>query len=198
MPIGMAGLCAIYFVAGKLSLRLAFVNESTTAVWPPTGIAIAALILWGHRYWPAIFLGALLVNYSTSGLIAPSLGIAFGNTLEGLLAAYLVNRFCNSHALLATPMAIVKFVLVAVIISPMASAFCGVTSLCLSGLAQWHNYNSIWPTWWIGDGVGALIIAPFLILWQKNPRISWDRIRLLEALLLFIGLVVTAEVVFRG
>jgi integral membrane sensor domain MASE1 len=92
MVISLAG---VYFVAGKLGLMLAFVNPSASPVWPPTGIALAALLLMGYRVWPGIFLGAFLVNVTTAGTIATSSGIAIGNTLEGLLGAYLVNRFAN-------------------------------------------------------------------------------------------------------
>src|ERR1700731_2705226 len=91
----LAVLAAVYFAAGKLGLKLAFVNPSATAVWPPTGIALAAFLILGYRVWPAIFLGAFLVNITTAGSIATSIGIATGNTLEGLLGAVLVNRFAN-------------------------------------------------------------------------------------------------------
>src|SRR5438876_4009141 len=88
-------LAAVYFCLGKFGLSLAFVNASASAIWPPTGLALAALLLWGFRLWPGIFLGAFLVNISTQGSPAATLGIATGNTLEALLAAWLVRRFCN-------------------------------------------------------------------------------------------------------
>ena len=79
----MAGLAVVYFAAAKLGLRLAFVNPSATAVWPPTGIALAAFLIFGARVGPAIFVGAFLANLTTAGSIATSIGIALGNTLEG-------------------------------------------------------------------------------------------------------------------
>src|SRR5262252_8261996 len=88
-------LAAVYFVAGKLGLRLAFAHPSATPVWPPTGIALAALLILGYRVWPGILLGAFLVNLTTAGNTVTSFGIAAGNTLEGLVGAYLVNRFAN-------------------------------------------------------------------------------------------------------
>src|SRR5579859_624053 len=90
-------LFLVYFTAGKLGLKLAFVNASATAVWPPSGIAVSAFLLLGYRVWPALFLGAFLVNLTTSGTVWTSLGIATGNTLEGLVGAYLVNRFANGR-----------------------------------------------------------------------------------------------------
>ena len=91
--ITLVGLAAVYFAAAKVGLRLAFVNPSATAVWPPTGIALAAFLIFGVRVWPAIFAGAFVANLTTAGSVLTSIGIAGGNTLEGLLGAYLVQRF---------------------------------------------------------------------------------------------------------
>src|SRR5437867_9187210 len=91
-------LAAIYLVAAKLGLRLAFVNASATAIWPPTGIALAALLIRGYRLWPGIALGAFLANLLTAGTPLTSMGIAAGNTLEALLGAYLVNRWAGGRS----------------------------------------------------------------------------------------------------
>src|ERR671925_1834730 len=85
-------LTIIYFFAGKLGLSLAFVNPSATAVWPPAGIALAAFLILGDYVWPAILAGAFVVNLTTSGYLLPSLTIALGNTIEGLVGAYLLKR----------------------------------------------------------------------------------------------------------
>src|SRR5262249_59128932 len=89
----LAALTLVYIVAGKLGLLLAFVHASATAVWPPTGIALAALLVYGYPAWPAIFVGAFVVNVTTAGSVASSLGIAAGNTLEALVGVWLVNRW---------------------------------------------------------------------------------------------------------
>src|ERR1700674_3782267 len=91
----LAVLAAVYFAAGKLGLKLAFVNASATAVWPCTGIALASFLILGYRVWPAIFAGAFLANITTAGLVATSIGIATGNTLEGIVGCYLVSRFAG-------------------------------------------------------------------------------------------------------
>src|SRR5574342_50616 len=92
-------LTTVYFYAGKLGLAMAFVHPSATSVWPPTGIALAAVLFLGYRVWPAILAGAFLVNITTAGSIPTSLAIAGGNTLEPLLGAFLVRRFANGcHA----------------------------------------------------------------------------------------------------
>src|SRR5262245_14072761 len=98
-----------YFVTGKLGLQLAIINASASPVWPPAGIALAALLVWGTRIWPAIFVGAFFVNVTTSGSVIASLGIAFGNTVESLLGAYLVNRFANGREAFNRPQNVLKF-----------------------------------------------------------------------------------------
>src|SRR6266702_587125 len=90
--IGLAA-CVTYVLAAKLSLRLATVHPSASPFLPPTGLAILTLLLLGQRYWPAIFLGAFLVNLTTAGSLFTSLGIAAGNALEAVTATYLVSRF---------------------------------------------------------------------------------------------------------
>jgi integral membrane sensor domain MASE1 len=114
-------LAAVYFGAAKFGLALAFVNASATAVWPPTGIALAALLLWGYRLWPGIFLGAFLVNITTQGTLLTTLGIATGNTLEALLGVWLVNEFANGRRAFEQARDIFKFVLLAVFVSTAAS-----------------------------------------------------------------------------
>src|SRR2546425_12763199 len=90
--VTVAVLAVAYLIAAKLGLKLAFVHASATAVWPPTGIALAAFLVFGYRVWPGIFVGAYLANITTTGPVATSLGIATGQTLEGLTRAYLVDR----------------------------------------------------------------------------------------------------------
>src|SRR5207249_5089872 len=95
VPWGLLVLTGVYFLAGKFGLALAFVHASASPVWPPTGIALAAALLLGYRVWPALFLGAFLVNVTTAGSVWASLGIAGGNPLDGLLGAFLLQRLPN-------------------------------------------------------------------------------------------------------
>jgi len=88
----LVGIAAVYYFAAKLGLRFAYINSSVTTIWPPAGIALAAIVLFGYRVWPAILGAAFLANVTTTGHIPSSIGIAAGNTAEGLLAAYLVRR----------------------------------------------------------------------------------------------------------
>ena len=109
----IVGLILVYFLVCKLGLLLAIVHRSAMAVWPGTGIALAAILLLGYEVWPGIFLGAFAVNLTTAGSIASSFGIAFGNTLEAVLGAYLVIRFANGRKVFHRAEGIFKFFLLA-------------------------------------------------------------------------------------
>src|SRR4029077_1430702 len=98
----------IYLIAGKIGLHLASLHASASPVWPPAGIALAAMLLLGYRAWPAIFVGAFLVNLTTAGHIPTSLAIATGNTLEALVGAWLVNRFAGSTNVFDRPQGVFK------------------------------------------------------------------------------------------
>jgi PAS domain S-box-containing protein len=188
----------VYFAAGTFGLSLAFVHASASAVWPPTGIALAALLLWGYRLWPAVFTGAFLVNYYTQGALASSLSIATGNTLEAILGVWLVQRFASGPAVFERAQDICRFVVLAALFSTAVSATLGVTSLCLDGSAHWNRYGAIWVTWWLGDLVSDLTVAPFLVIWLRSSVPRWESRRLLEAGLLFVLTCVLGLVVFFG
>ena len=197
-PVVILGLAAVYVLAGKLGLLLAFVHASATAVWPPTGIALAAFLLLGYRVWPGIFLGAFLVNLTTAGSVATTIGIATGNTLEGLVGAHLVNRFAHGAHAFDHPLDVFKFAALAAIASTTVSPFFGVTSLALGGYADWADYGRIWLTWWLGDAGGALIVAPVLLLWGLDTSVRWTLPQVKEVGLLLVVLVLVGLAVFGG
>jgi len=194
----LAPLAIFYFVAGKFGLSLAFVNASASPVWPPTGIAFAAFLVLGSRAWPAILVGAFLVNVTTAGSVVTSIGIAIGNTLEGRLGAELVMLFANGRNVFDRSRDVFKFVLLAALFSTTVSATIGVTSLTLAGYAHWRDYSSIWFTWWLGDAVGALIVGPILVLWCARGGVPWSRARLLEGVGLLAGVITLSALVFGG
>lgn len=194
----IAGLTAVYFVAGKLGLQLAYLNASASAIWPCTGIAIAALLIFGYDVWPGIFIGAFFVNLTTTGTYATSLLIAVGNTGEAVAAAFLVNRFARGQNVFERARDIFKFAVLAAVASTAISATIGVTTLALGGFADWQNYWAIWNTWWLGDAVGALLVTPLVLLWWENPKLRWTKEQVVEVALLLFGLIATAWIVFGG
>lgn len=196
--IGVPLLAAAYFVGGKLGLRLALLNPSATTVWAPSGIALAACLVFGLRLWPGVFIGALLVNLTTSGSWPASLGIAAGNTLEAVLGCVLVERHAGGRRAFETPAGVVRFTIAAPVLSTLVSATCGVLSLTAAGLAPPSQAASIWTTWWLGDMGGDLVIAPLLILWASTAPAPPDWRRLAEGAALVGLLFLLGGIVFEG
>src|SRR6058998_2493532 len=190
-------LTLVYFIAGKLGLMLASLHASASPVWPPAGIALAALLVLGYRAWPAIFVGAFLVNVTTAGNVATSLAVASGNTLEAVCGAWLVNRFAGGTTVFDRPQGVFKFALAAAVSTIISPAF-GVTSLALAGFADSTNYGAISLTWWLGDTTGDLLIAPLIILWSIASKRRWNRREAVEVGILLVLLLVLSEAVFGG
>jgi len=191
----LVGVTGVYIVAGKLGLLLAFVHASATAVWPPTGIALAALLVYGYPAWPAIFVGAFVVNVTTAGSVASSLGIAAGNTLEALVGVWLVNRWARGREVFARARSFFVFAALAGGVATAVSATVGVASLALAGHASWARFGEIWLTWWLGDMAGALLLTPVLFLWATEHR-RLTRAALLERAVVLVAAVLVGGVVF--
>ena len=190
-------LTLAYFGAGKLCLMLALVNPSTTAVWAPAGIALAAFLFFKRRALPGVLAGAFLVNLSTSGSVPASLIIAAGNALEGYAGAYLTRRFANGREAFNRGNDIVKFVLLAGLLSTTIGATFGATSLVANGLAAANEYGPIWLTWWLGDAGGVVTVAPVLLLWAIDPYHGrWKQGRIMEGGFLVVCIIILGLVVF--
>ena len=196
-----AVVTALYFGGGKLGLHLAIVHRQISAVWSPTGIALAACLVLGYRMGPSIFLGAFLVNLTTAGPDGSSpgvlvcLGIAAGNTLEAMVGAWLVDMFAQGSRCFERPHDVFRFTLLAALVATMISATCGAL------LVGRDRFPLSWGTWWLGDAMGALIFAPPLVLWSMHPRVDWNRRKLAQAAgvvlaLAGIGLFVFGDVPF--
>jgi len=189
-------LAVVYFIVGKLGLTLAFLNATASAAWPCTGIALAALLIFGYRVWPAIFVGAFFVNFTSAGTALTAATIAAGNSLEAVVGCYLVTRFAGGRNAFQRSQNIFKFVLLAGMVATAVGASIGSATLVLAHLAEPSRQLSIWLTWWLGDDVGALVVTPLLLLWAENPNRNWTRQQIIELALLFFGLVSTTWFVF--
>ena len=171
-------MAATYFCAAQLGLLFASLPGGVTAVWPPTGIALGAILLVGYQVWPGIFLGALLSSIAYLLTMTPSVsllmavtisvGVAVVGILEPLFGAILINRYVRQGAILNRLENVGKFVVLAGI-SQLLPALLGVTLLSLSGLIPWNTYGSAWWTWWLSTAVGILIFTPLLIVWGQKP-----------------------------
>ena len=150
-------LALVYFGSAKLGLALAFSNESVTAIWPPTGIALAALVLGGRGLWPGVLLGAFLANVTTDVPVYTAAGIAVGNTLEAVVGAWLLERFGFRPTLLRLR-DLFALVVFGAVISTAVSATIGVASLSV-GDSLSESTLTTWRLWWLGDMGGDLLVA---------------------------------------
>jgi signal transduction histidine kinase/integral membrane sensor domain MASE1/ActR/RegA family two-component response regulator len=193
------GVAAVYFLGAKLGLSLAYYNASVSPVWPPTGIAIAALLWFGYRGTPGVLLGALLANYLLTDVpLAADVGISLGNTLEALIAVYLVRRYVESRNPFNRAFDVLKFVVFAAIISTGVSATLGNLTLCLAGSESWHDFPWLWLTWWLGDAVGALIVTPLILSWGEKPVERWQVQRWIEFSGLMLLLTILSMTIYTG
>ena len=193
----VAALAAVYFLVARVGLRYATIGESISPVWPPTGFALAALLLLGTELWPGILCGAFLANAVTAVPLTAALGIAGGNTAEAILGAYLMRRRAGGGRIAFEQLSQVRaLVVVAGPLSALASAAVGVTMLFLAGaLPAGSRFGSALGLWWAGDYVGALVVAPALLTWATSSGAVFGRRSAAELILLAGGCIVVAELV---
>src|SRR6266702_3414075 len=184
-PVRAVLLFTAYFVIAKLGLRFATIGESISPVWPPTGFAIAALLILGWRYWPAILAGAFLANATTHVPLLAAAAIACGNAGEALVGAYLM----RGRVQLDEPGAVRNLVLFAAPGAALVSAVTGVSALAVTGALPTGGFLSAFGLWWAGDVVGALTVAPLILSWAAPSRSFMGRRTLLEMVALAIGCV---------
>ena len=185
-------LAAGYYAAARFGLRYASIGRSISLVWPPTGIALAALTALGLRYWPSVAVAALLANLATPVPPLTAGLIACGNTLEAVLAAALLRRASGADLRLDAARIVRTLVLEAVPLGAVVSAGFGVTALQLAGALE-HSTATAFAVWWTGDLLGGLVIGPLLLAWLL-PRPTRAHARgIVEIALVCLGTVAVAE-----
>jgi len=183
-PAGMATLLLLaigYAAVAGASLQLSFAHTNATPLWPPSGIALAAIILIGYRAWPAIALGAFLANLFTfylngqplsATMVLASAAISAGNALEALCGAWMIRRFSDPAQPLGQLQNVYKFALVAMLMC-FVSAGIGAATLVVAGLAPAAAFGTVLLTWWVGDTAGVLLVAPAIVIWRLQPPSGW-------------------------
>jgi signal transduction histidine kinase len=187
-------LAAVYVVAARLGLQLDAVSGFATLVWPPTGMAIAALLLRGLGLWPGVWLGALLANVFTGAPVVAAAGIATGNTLEAVIAVVILRRLAFECGLQRVR-DVVGLALVAVV-STTVSASMGVLSLVAAGVVVVEHAGETWRAWWLGDSLGALVVSPLLLTWASPATRAWGVVKSAESVGLLLAVVVASAVAF--
>ncbi len=176
----MLALAAAYYGAAKLGQSLRY-TASVSAIWPPAGVGIAALYLWGLRWWPGVFLAELVVNgellVDQNALpLGSLLGQQAGNMAEIVVGAVLLRRLVGPRATLDRAER-VGGLLVALGIATAVSATVGTVSMLAGGVIEDSEAPTFWRTWWLGDTAGALVVVPLVLAWVPEPAAAWRRIR---------------------
>jgi signal transduction histidine kinase len=184
-------LAVIYHLGARVGLSMAYVQQNTSPVWPPTGIALAALLVFGIDLWPGITLGVTLGSLLPAGStmqVTPwsiTLGLAIGNTLEAVVGAYCLKRIIPFDNLMSRIRDVIGLAIFSML-STTISATVGGLTLIFTGNGTWQYFGTIWFTWWIGDLLGALVIAPLILIWSSPPTLQQVKRRYLEAVMLFV------------
>ena len=187
----VVALAISYVLAARLGLAFAVVAEQVTLVWPPTGLALGALIVFGRRLWPGVLAGAFVVNVWAHAPPVVALAIAAGNTTEALLGVWLLQRAGLSPGRWRVLDAIVLVASAMLVCAPLG-ATAGAASLCGGGLEPWSAFGPLWRDWWLGDAVGALVVAPVILCWRAEEA----RRHRSEAAALFAGAAVVSGLGF--
>jgi signal transduction histidine kinase len=193
----MAALFTGYVASAKLGIELPGAHGVVTPVWAPTGIALVALVLYGPALWPAVTLGAIVANWTSGASPPEAILIAVGNTLEAVVGSVLLRRI-DFRPALDRVRDVFAIVLFGAIVSTAIAATNGVTTLWAFGDISGSDYGPEWLLWWIGDGMGDLIVAPLLFILWTRPWRQLDTRHRLEGLALLALLVIVSSSVFLG
>jgi signal transduction histidine kinase/ActR/RegA family two-component response regulator len=197
---GLAAAVALaYYASARAGLSLAFAAEQVTLVWPPTGIALAALLAFGAPSLAGIWAGAFAANFALGEPLGAAVAIATGNTLQPMAAVWLLRR-AGFDARLERLRDVLALLALGAAVAPAVSATVGATTLCAAGLHPWGAFAALWRRWWLGDGMGVLIAGPVLLTWatgrhhHRPPSVA----RRIEMAALFAGLAAVAVLIFIG
>jgi signal transduction histidine kinase len=178
----LAGLFLVYGFSAYFGLKFSAINKFSALVWLPSGIAFAAMVISGRWVWPAVFFSAFAVNYYTGAPFAAAIGIAAGNTLEGVAAASLCSTSRGFRVSLDRLSDVIKLISASVVCT-LISASIGVTSLWLNGTLSGPQVLDSWTQWWAGDALGAMSITPLLLTLSRRDsfqRLSWSNAGIFE------------------
>ncbi|HWH47111.1 MAG TPA: PAS domain S-box protein, partial [Burkholderiales bacterium] len=171
--VGVAAVALAYFIAARIGFEYAFANPAISTVWPASGIALAAVLLGGMRLLPAVFLGALVANYSLQGSPSVSVVIALGNSLEALLGGLLLRRVLDFDVRVSRLRDVVCLIVVTAAIAPLPAALLGSFGLLQSGGLVPPEFIQAFILWWMGDSLGIVVVAPLILTWAARPVLNW-------------------------
>jgi len=193
----LALVFALYLAAGRLGLAVPFTSGNVSPVWPASGVALASVLLWGYKVWPAIALAAFFVNFLTPIPTVSCIGLALGNTSSALVGGYLVRRFVSDSPSFERLRDVLRVMAFGAAIAPAVAASVGTTTLFLTHVRAWSGFTTAWQVWWLGDALGVLIVTP-LLLTTRRELTFLKRSGLIEPIALVFGVVATCLGLFGG
>jgi signal transduction histidine kinase len=196
--VHVAGLAGLYYALAEIGLSDGALTGNVTPVWPPTGLALAALVLFGYQLWPGVFLGALLVNGLSAVPLGSALGMATGNTLEAVVGAYLLVTVAHFRPSLDRVRDVIALAGLSALVATVVSATAGVVSLRLGGVIPGSAFWSTWRVWWIGDALGALVVAPAVMVWVHGTKRDGSARDGVEGAVLAVVVIGSATIAFSG
>ena len=173
-PFELIVIVVGYFGLADTARLLPGINPTGTPLWPPTGLALALILLRGYRIWPALFIGGLSANaIFARGPTAQAPAVAIGTTLGALVGAWLIKRWSNGTKTFATPGGVAKFVLIAFVPTAVISSIGAMIGPLSSGDVDYSGFLATWAIWWPADVAGIVIIVPFIVLWVATPALRF-------------------------
>jgi PAS domain S-box-containing protein len=192
-------LTAVYFLGGMLGRLGAFQHGDLALVWPPVGIAVAALLLFGYRFLPGVFIGALLFSMLDGRPLGFfTLGTALGNCVGATVCTYLLRKSVHFQNGLDRVRDAVAFVVLAALFGTTINALFNVASLEILGQVDWDNIGQVFITWWVPNAMGCVLVTPLLLSWSQFKPARWSRRRWLEAAGCWLGFLAATAVAFRS
>src|SRR3954454_20939252 len=189
--LAVAVVALAYYLTGRIGLELAYLDGAVAALWPPAGLGLAVLFLYGVRLWPAIVVGDLLLgDYSTP--LGTVVAQTVGNTVALVVAALLLRRLTGGRGGLERVNDVIALVGCALVAALVSAAF-GPLALRLGGVIPADELGSVFRTWTLGDAAGVLVVAPVVLTWAGGDVMGVRRRDLVEAAILLVVLVVLAE-----
>ena len=192
-----ATVFALYFTAGRLGLSAPFTSGNVSPVWPASGLALALVILWGHRTWPGLAAAAFFVNFLSPLPAVTCAAMATGNTLSALVGAFLIRRFVGGQLSLQKMQHVIVLLVLGAAVPPIVAASIGSTALLVTHIPAWSGFTSAWRIWWLGDAMGVLIVTPLFFAGWRALRIA-NLARAIELIVLIFGLLATCIAIFGG
>jgi integral membrane sensor domain MASE1 len=179
----------LYVAAATLGLHFARLSQQLTLVWPPSGIGIAAILLFGTRIWPALAIGSILATVMDGESLQFAVMASTGNLLEALLGAYVLRNAIRFHCDLGRVRDVLGFVLFGVAIAAMVGATFGTAALGVNGIVPWSDAGRAWRSWWAADAMGILVVGALLLSWSVRSEQPWTIWRTYEAAGLVLSLI---------